>query len=72
VNGKWIVKSGTDFREFSHLVLELTDRGGVEVTIEKVEVTGRFAPDPDLKEALSKYESGSPLVWGLNLYCHHS
>ncbi|XP_018022748.1 mannosylglucosyl-3-phosphoglycerate phosphatase isoform X2 [Hyalella azteca] len=57
VNGKWIVKSGTDFREFSHLVLELTDGGGVEVTIEKVEVTGRFAPDPDLKEALSKYES---------------
>ncbi|KAF2359498.1 Calcineurin-like phosphoesterase domain ApaH type, partial [Trinorchestia longiramus] len=56
VNGKYIVKSGTDFRAFSHLLLELTEAGNVEITIEKVEVTGRFEPDPDVKEALAQYE----------------
>ena len=55
VNGKFILKSGTDFRDFS--TLTLTHEGDkVDVGIERVEVTSKFGPDSELKEALSEYE----------------
>uniref|UniRef100_A0A6A7G6W3 Mannosylglucosyl-3-phosphoglycerate phosphatase-like isoform X2 n=2 Tax=Hirondellea gigas TaxID=1518452 RepID=A0A6A7G6W3_9CRUS len=57
VNGKYILKSGTDFREFSHLRLELSEAGdAVSVSIEKVEVTGQFSPNEAVKAALQEYE----------------
>ncbi|XP_017471282.1 PREDICTED: 5'-nucleotidase isoform X1 [Rhagoletis zephyria] len=57
VNGVKIVKSGTDFRQFSKIVLkkERDENGQVVVNIEQVNVTSDFVEDKDLKEELDKY-----------------
>ncbi|KAM7283544.1 putative 5' nucleotidase [Ixodes scapularis] len=55
VNGKYIVKSGTDFRQFSHITLSFTT-SGVTVNIVEVNVTSAFEEDKELKELLSKYK----------------
>ncbi|XP_071038162.1 trifunctional nucleotide phosphoesterase protein YfkN isoform X2 [Parasteatoda tepidariorum] len=54
VNGKYIIKSGTDFREFSKLTLDFNSKP-VHVEIEKVEITSKFPEDEGLKEQLSVY-----------------
>lgn len=55
INDKIILKSGTDFREFS--VVTLNEEGScVGVDIQKVEVNSSFEPDSELKEALSEFE----------------
>ena len=59
VNGKYVLKSGTDFRQFSVLTVDFT--GGEEtsekplVTVEAVEVTSQYEPDKELEAALAKY-----------------
>lgn len=55
VNGKNIVKSGTDFRQFSRVTLTFT-ASGVTVDVAEVNVTSDFAEDPELRELLSKYK----------------
>ena len=55
VNGKIILKSGTDFREFSVLTLTQESKE-VHVDIKKVVVDSSFEPDAELKESLSEYE----------------
>ncbi|XP_050733996.1 5'-nucleotidase-like isoform X2 [Eriocheir sinensis] len=55
INGKIILKSGTDFREFS--ALTLTQEGEeVNVDIKKVVVDSSFELDPELKETLTEFE----------------
>ena len=55
INGTWILKSGTDFRQFSVVTLDFTE-DPIEVTIEAVNVTAaQFQPDNELTEELSKY-----------------
>ncbi|GIY98572.1 trifunctional nucleotide phosphoesterase protein YfkN [Caerostris extrusa] len=54
VNGKFIIKSGTDFREFSKVTLDFNMKP-VHIDIEKIEVTSKFAEDKELKEQLSVY-----------------
>ena len=57
VNGTWILKSGTDFRQFSLVTLDFTE-DPIEVTIEAVDVTAAaFEPDNELNEELSKYSN---------------
>ena len=64
VNGKYIIKSGTDFRQFSVLTVDFSGGGGgeekessykTEVDVEAIEVTSKFEPDNELAAALSKY-----------------
>ncbi|GFY40213.1 hypothetical protein TNIN_453771 [Trichonephila inaurata madagascariensis] len=55
VNGKYIIKSGTDFREFSKITLDFS-LNPVQVDIEKIEVTSKFSEDEELKEQLSVYQ----------------
>ncbi|XP_044745573.1 mannosylglucosyl-3-phosphoglycerate phosphatase isoform X2 [Coccinella septempunctata] len=59
VNGKYIIKSGTDFRNFSKISVnfEKTSSGRPEVVIEEVQVTSAFPEDPVLKEIVEKYTS---------------
>lgn len=55
INDKIVLKSGTDFREFS--AITLTQEGAnVNVDIEKVVVDSKFEPDNELKEVLVEYE----------------
>lgn len=61
VNGKYIVKSGTDFRQFSHITLSFTT-SGVTVNIVEVNVTSAFEEDKELKELLLKYKGETSLL----------
>jgi len=54
VNGTYILKSGTDFRQFSLLTLDFREET-VGVEVEMIEVTKDFEPDPELNETLEKY-----------------
>lgn len=57
INNKYVIKSGTDFRQFSKITVNF-DRlngGTPEVTIEEVNVTSAYSEDQKLKEKLEKY-----------------
>ena len=54
INGTYILKSGTDFRQFSLLTLDFS-QNPVEVEIEEVNVTSEFEPDNELNTLLEKY-----------------
>lgn len=66
INGKYILKSGTDFRQFSVITLKFAEdddadpdapvvKAGALATIEAVEVTSLYEPDNELAAALEKY-----------------
>ncbi|CAG0896917.1 unnamed protein product [Cyprideis torosa] len=56
VNGVTIVKSGTDFREFSLLDLELEADGALSVGVHRVEVNSSFEEDEQLNDELAGFE----------------
>lgn len=62
VNNTFVLKSGTDFREFSVLTLTEESPAKVHVGIDRVEVTAKFAPDLELKEDLKEFEGEFLLV----------
>ncbi|KAK8759231.1 hypothetical protein V5799_003137, partial [Amblyomma americanum] len=55
VNGKHVIKSGTDFRQFSRITLTFT-ASGVVVDVAEVNVTSDFVEDSELRDLLSKYK----------------
>jgi 5'-nucleotidase len=58
VNNLNIVKSGTDFRQFSKITLTSSLTGGerqLDVEIEKIDVTSSYAEDAELKAELNHY-----------------
>lgn len=60
VNGKYIIKSGTDFKQFSKITVnfdKISASGTPEVSVEEISVTSTFAEDQKLKEKLEKYSS---------------
>lgn len=56
VNGTYILKSGTDFRNFSVVTLDFSGENGLQVDIASVDVTKEFEPDPELASLLDKYK----------------
>ena len=54
MNGTYILKSGTDFRQFSKVTLDFKENP-VNVEIEEVNVTKSFEPDVELDSILEKY-----------------
>jgi len=54
VNGTYILKSGTDFRQFSKVTLDFKENP-INVTIEAVDVTKSYDPDGELDAVLEKY-----------------
>lgn len=59
INGTCILKSGTDFRQFSRVTIDKNrnEAGKIGVIVEKIDVTSDFKEDPDLKEELSHYSA---------------
>ncbi|KAL8575905.1 hypothetical protein ACOMHN_027303 [Nucella lapillus] len=57
VNGKYVLKSGTDFRNCSKLTLT-PDGAGWFVDIERVDLTSDFPEDPDMKLVVKKMMAG--------------
>lgn len=59
INHLNVIKSGTDFRQFSRITLTNPspgeDKTALNIDIEKVDVTSEFAEDKALKEVLTKY-----------------
>jgi 5'-nucleotidase len=75
VNNLNVIKSGTDFRQFSKITLQKTIKDGepqLDIDIEKIDVTSAFAEDLELKAELSHYsemiESKMGIVLG-NFSC---
>lgn len=69
VNNKYIVKSGTDFRQFSKITINLSNKtDGVEpeVTIEEINVTSEYSEDPKLKEKLDKFTGKQLTIFYFN------
>lgn len=54
VNNLNIIKSGTDFRQFSKITLTKTEQQ-LDVQIDKIDVTASFAEDAELKAELNHY-----------------
>ena len=54
VNGTYVLKSGTDFRQFSKVTLDFRENP-VNVDIEAVDVTKCYEPDVELETVLEKY-----------------
>ena len=57
MNGIYVLKSGTDFREFSEVTLDFRENGDIDVTINKVEVNSSIPEDPAVKDVVQKFES---------------
>ncbi|KAF9809051.1 hypothetical protein SFRURICE_014625 [Spodoptera frugiperda] len=56
INNKYVVKSGTDFRQFSKISISFGDEG-IQVDIAEMAVTCAYAEDLVLKEKTDKYSS---------------
>ncbi|KAL0277625.1 UNVERIFIED_CONTAM: hypothetical protein PYX00_004852 [Menopon gallinae] len=55
VNNKHIIKSGTDFRQFSKISLNFSNNA--EVTVEQINITKQYNEDPAMAKHLEKYLS---------------
>lgn len=55
MNGKYIIKSGSDFRNFSRISLNFEKNNSVSVDIEEIRVTSSYPEDEVLKEKLEHY-----------------
>ncbi|XP_047120088.1 trifunctional nucleotide phosphoesterase protein YfkN isoform X1 [Schistocerca piceifrons] len=56
VNGKYVVKSGTDFRQFSKITVTF-DKNNIDVNVEEINVSSEYCEDAILSKALEKYSS---------------
>lgn len=57
INNKYIIKSGTDFRQFSKITINFEKPEQFEVQVEEINVTSEYAEDPILNEKLEKYKA---------------
>lgn len=78
VNDKFIIKSGTDFRQFSNIEITFTDKVDkgnqpvVDVKVDEVEIRSTFIEDESLRAQIEKYadiiEGKMDMVLG-HFYC---
>ena len=59
MNGTYILKSGTDFRQFSTITVDFSQET-LQVDIESVDVTTEYEPDNELSTLLEKYTGTYP------------
>ena len=50
VDGRFIIKSGTDFRNFSHLTLTFDPEGKVDIKVDEVTVDSSLKEDEEIKK----------------------
>lgn len=70
VNNKWVLKSGTDFRNFSQLTLTFTG-SEVKVDIEEFEVSSKYDEDEEVKKVVDEF-MGMYKKQTQNEFIHHS
>ncbi|KAL1115309.1 hypothetical protein AAG570_007340 [Ranatra chinensis] len=54
-DGRYVIKSGTDFRQLSKITLKFNSGPNVEVNVEEINVTSDVEEDPVLVRQLEKY-----------------
>ena len=52
MNGKYIIKSGTDFQNLSKIKLTFTS-GGSKVDVERVDLDSSIPEDPEMQQIVS-------------------
>ena len=57
IENRCVIKSGTDFRQFSHITMRLIDDDKPRVDVRLVDVTSDYEEDQALKLALDKFTS---------------
>ncbi|KAJ6649497.1 Trifunctional nucleotide phosphoesterase protein YfkN [Pseudolycoriella hygida] len=59
VNGINVIKSGTDFRQFSKITInkDRNSEGKLDLSVEQIDVTSKYAEDKALKDELLQYSS---------------
>lgn len=70
INGRHIIKSGTDFRELSKVTVNL-DEPNNPVDVKRIEITKEIEEDTVMKEIVDSY-SGLWLIWSHHYYYNHS
>ena len=68
VNGTYILKSGTDFRQFSTITLDFSEEN-LQVDIESVDVTSDYEPDNELSTLLEQYTGAQSKSLPLLILC---
>ena len=70
MNGKWIIKSGTDFRNFTLLTISLPLEGQnvLDVETKLLDVTCKYEPDSQLDASLQMYRGKMRLLSRLIIY----
>ncbi|KAK3597557.1 hypothetical protein CHS0354_018152 [Potamilus streckersoni] len=53
VNGKYIIKSGTDFRNLSKISITLNHSGMAIIDVQRVDLDSSIEEDPDVKESVN-------------------
>lgn len=62
VNGTYILKSGSDFRQFSTISLDFRE-SPVGVEIDCVEVNKELQPDPELAKCLEQFTGREEILY---------
>jgi len=58
VNGRYVLKSGTDFRQMAQLTLTFRPDGSVvSVDVKEVVIDSTYAEDPEAKEIVTEFMS---------------
>ena len=55
VNGKYIVKSGTDFRSFGKITLTFDECGKLSVAVKKIDIVSSIEEDTYIRNIVSEY-----------------
>lgn len=55
INGVQVIKSGTDFREFSCITVSFNTDNSFTLDVQRIEITSDIPEDPEVKSTVDKY-----------------
>lgn len=55
INGVQVIKSGTDFREFSCITVNFNTDNSFTLDVQRIEITSDIPEDPEVKSTVDKY-----------------
>ena len=55
INDVYVIKSGTDFREFSCITVNFNKDSSFTIDVQKIEITSDIPEDPEVKSTVDKY-----------------
>ena len=55
VNDKYIIKSGTDFRNLAKILLTFPETGNPEIEVQQIDIDSTFEEDQKVKDIVLQY-----------------